>query len=87
MEEDSHNALCIALPLLINRQKKSFFLNFCSSLVCKVCYSIIVLVIIVVAMIFESEKILSHFPPVEFAFAYGSGAIKQGSYDYNRPNG
>eukprot|EP01035_Chromulina_nebulosa_P022250 gene22250-28812_t len=38
-------------------------------------------------MIFESEKILSHFPPVEFAFAYGSGAIKQGSYDYNRPNG
>ena len=38
-------------------------------------------------MIFESEKILSHFPPVEFAFAYGSGAIKQGSYDYNLPKG
>lgn len=40
-----------------------------------------------IMILFESEKILSHFPPVEFAFAYGSGAIKQGSYDYNRPNG
>ena len=38
-------------------------------------------------MIFEPEKILSHFTPVEFDFAYGSGAIKQGSYDYNLPKG
>ena len=29
----------------------------------------------------EAEELLNHFPSVEFAFAYGSGAIKQGGYE------
>ena len=37
-------------------------------------------------MIFEYESILPSFPPVCFAFAYGSGAIKQGTYDYDLRN-
>lgn len=30
----------------------------------------------------ESDELLSRFPAVEFAFAYGSGAIKQDGYDH-----
>ena len=30
----------------------------------------------------EYTKILPHFPPVDFAFAYGSGAIRQAGYEY-----
>lgn len=33
-------------------------------------------------MIERSSDILSSFPPVEFAFTYGSGAVEQGGYSY-----
>lgn len=29
------------------------------------------------------SQILQHFPVVDFAFAYGSGAVQQGGYDYS----
>lgn len=29
-------------------------------------------------------ELLAQFPPVEFAFAYGSGAVTQGGYDYDK---
>ncbi len=32
----------------------------------------------------DAEELLNQFPPVEYAFAYGSGAITQGGYDYNQ---
>lgn len=32
----------------------------------------------------ESHDILSQFPTVEFAFAYGSGVMEQGGYDYSQ---
>ena len=30
----------------------------------------------------DCREILLQFPPVEFAFAYGSGAVTQGGYSY-----
>lgn len=30
----------------------------------------------------EIEEILTHFPPLEFAFAYGSGVVEQKGYQY-----
>lgn len=32
----------------------------------------------------EIKEVLLQFPPVEFAFAYGSGAVEQGGYDYKK---
>jgi translocator assembly and maintenance protein 41 len=32
----------------------------------------------------EIKEVLLQFPPVEFAFAYGSGAVEQGGYDYKQ---
>lgn len=32
----------------------------------------------------ESNEILAQFPGVEFAFAYGSGVVEQGGYDYSQ---
>ena len=30
----------------------------------------------------DLRHVLENFPPVVYAFAYGSGAVRQGSYDY-----
>lgn len=30
----------------------------------------------------DASELLSKFPKVDFAFAYGSGAIEQGGYNY-----
>jgi translocator assembly and maintenance protein 41 len=35
----------------------------------------------------DSTELLAQFPPVAFAFAYGSGAVEQGGYDYNQKSG
>lgn len=35
----------------------------------------------------DYAKILPHFPSVDFAFAYGSGAIQQRGYDYSSSDG
>lgn len=32
----------------------------------------------------DYDEILKQFPPVEFGFAYGSGVIEQGSYNYSQ---
>ena len=32
----------------------------------------------------ESQQILSQFPTMAFAFAYGSGVVEQGGYDYTQ---
>lgn len=31
----------------------------------------------------DASLLLASFPEVDYAFAYGSGAIKQGGYDYS----
>ncbi|KAJ1407372.1 mitochondrial matrix Mmp37 [Ochromonadaceae sp. CCMP2298] len=33
----------------------------------------------------DASQLLSHFPPVEFAFAYGSGVVEQSGYTYEHP--
>ncbi len=35
----------------------------------------------------DSTQLLAQFPPVTFAFAYGSGAVEQGGYDYKQSSG
>ena len=32
----------------------------------------------------DTTELLKMFPPVEYAFAYGSGAVEQGGYDYQK---
>lgn len=34
----------------------------------------------------DCKDILKQFPPIEFAFAYGSGVIEQDGYDYSKQN-
>ena len=34
----------------------------------------------------DSVEILQQFPPVVYAFAYGSGVVTQGGYDYSKPS-
>jgi mitochondrial translocator assembly and maintenance protein 41 len=33
----------------------------------------------------DSQELLKQFPEVSFAFAYGSGVVEQGGYDYSKP--
>ena len=34
----------------------------------------------------DFQELTLQFPPITFAFAYGSGVIEQGGYDYNKDN-